>query len=199
MNERGRDGANSEWVFLNSVVGAVQCQRAATGAAKLENGANKANRQPKVRPYATMVLAQFQPTCGRKQTQSRGPHQVTLVPLRRRRASYVPFDHPCPADDSWGNAPLAFSNSSPHFIGAEPRSGAQSGRSPGFELSLRVHGKYRHGDSPSGGQAKEQKTPGLEVLFPAILAGIEEPADSTILWVDAGQVRSLVKIAVMAG
>jgi len=111
----------------------------------------------------------------------------------------VPFDHPCPADDSWGNAPLAFSNSSPHFIGAEPRSGAQSGRSPGFELSLRVHGKYRHGDSPSGGQAKEQKAPGLEVLFPAILAGIEEPADSTILWVDTGQVRSLVKIAVMAG
>jgi hypothetical protein len=56
MNERGRDGANSEWVFLNSVVGAVQCQRAATGAAKFENGANKANRQPKVRPYATMVF-----------------------------------------------------------------------------------------------------------------------------------------------
>ena len=56
MNERGRDGANSEWVFLNSVVGAVQCQRAATGAAKLENGENKANRQPKVRPYATMVF-----------------------------------------------------------------------------------------------------------------------------------------------
>src|SRR5271166_6372438 len=56
MNERGRDGANSEWVFLNSVVGAVQCQRAATGAAKLENGANKANRQPKVRPYVTMVF-----------------------------------------------------------------------------------------------------------------------------------------------
>ena len=43
------------------------------------------------------------------------------------------------------------------------------------------------------------RRPGLEVLFPAILAGIEEPADSTILWVDAGQVRSLVKIAVMAG
>ena len=37
------------------------------------------------------------------------------------------------------------------------------------------------------------------MLFPAILAGIEEPADSTILWVDAGQVRSLVKIAVVAG
>jgi hypothetical protein len=139
--------------------------------------------------------AQFRPTCRRKQTQSRGPHLVTLVPLRRRRASYVPFDHPCPADDSWGNAPLALPNSSPHFIGAEPGSGAQSGRSPGFELRLRVHGKYRHGDSPSGGQAKEQKAPGLEVLFPAILAGIEEPADSTILWVAAGQVRSLVKIA----
>ena len=56
MNERGRDGANSEWVFLNSVVGAVQCQRAATGAAKFENGANKANRQLKVRPYATMIF-----------------------------------------------------------------------------------------------------------------------------------------------
>ena len=48
-------------------------------------------------------------------------------------------------------------------------------------------------------QAKEQKAPVLEVLFPEILAGIEEPADSTILWVDAGQVRALVKIAVMAG
>ena len=44
MNERGRDGANSEWVFLNSVVGAVQCQRAATGTARLEIGAIEANR-----------------------------------------------------------------------------------------------------------------------------------------------------------
>ena len=34
----------------------MQCQRAATGAAKFENGANKANRQPKVRPYATMIF-----------------------------------------------------------------------------------------------------------------------------------------------
>src|SRR5271166_842341 len=34
----------------------MQCQRAATGAAKVENGANKANRQLKVRPYATMVF-----------------------------------------------------------------------------------------------------------------------------------------------
>ena len=57
MNERGRDGVTSEWVFLNSVVAAVQCQRAATGTpAKVENGANKANRQLKVRPYATMVF-----------------------------------------------------------------------------------------------------------------------------------------------
>ena len=41
MNERGRDGANLEWVFLNSVVGAVQCQRAATGAARVENAQTK--------------------------------------------------------------------------------------------------------------------------------------------------------------
>src|SRR5271166_7146563 len=45
-----------EWVFLNSVVGAVRFQRAATGAGSVENGANKANRQPKLRPYATMVF-----------------------------------------------------------------------------------------------------------------------------------------------
>jgi hypothetical protein len=86
-----------------------------------------------------------------------------------------------------------------HFTGAVPGLVDQSGGSPDFELSLRVHGKYRHGDSPSGGQAEEQKAPGLEVLFPAILAGIEEPTDSTILRVDAGQVRTLVKIEVMTG
>ena len=56
LNEKGRDGANSEEVFLNSVVGAVQCKRAATGAGRVENGANKANRQLKVKPYATMVF-----------------------------------------------------------------------------------------------------------------------------------------------
>src|SRR5208337_1669708 len=51
---------------------------------------------------------------------------------------------------------------------------AKASGSPDFELSLRVHGKYRHGDSPSGGQAKEQKAPGLEVLIPEVLAGIEK-------------------------
>jgi hypothetical protein len=76
---------------------------------------------------------------------------------------------------------------------------ARSGSAPDLELSLRVHGKYRHGDSPSGGQPKEQKAPGLEMVLPAILAGIEEPANLTLLRVDAGQVWTLVKIAVMAG
>jgi hypothetical protein len=76
---------------------------------------------------------------------------------------------------------------------------AKASGSPDFELSLRVHGKYRHGDSPSGGQAKEQKAPGLEVLIPEVLAGIEKPADLTVPRVDAGQVRTFVKIAMMTG
>ena len=75
MNERGRDGANSEWVFLNSVVGAVQCQRAAAGAGSVENGANKANRQLKVRPYATMVFGSISANVQAKNK----PNPVVLI------------------------------------------------------------------------------------------------------------------------
>src|SRR5271157_3733245 len=62
----------------------MQCQRAATGAAKVENGANKANRQLKVKPYATMVFGSISADVQAKKTQSRGPH---LVLPRQERSS----------------------------------------------------------------------------------------------------------------
>src|SRR5271165_3281979 len=92
MNERGRDGAKSEWVFLNSVVGAVQCKRAATGAGRVENGANKANRQPKVRPYATMVFGSISADVQAKTNPSmRGRLSSEAVQVLCRGLPHIPF------------------------------------------------------------------------------------------------------------
>ncbi len=99
MNERGRDGANSEWVFLNSVVAAVQCQRAATGAAKVENGANKANRQLKVRPYATMAFGSISADVQAKNK----PNPVVLIwyyPRKKDHHRQATMERPHPTGGS---------------------------------------------------------------------------------------------------